>query len=125
MEGKRVLIIEDDVKLLRLYTKVLSQKHTVTQCLTLHDAYELLKNQTFDSIICDMQVGVHRATDLLWDYYAQWRRDKVRIVVVSGKEQYQEICEQLEIPFLLKPIDLKTLHSVVSGADQVDEPPTP
>jgi DNA-binding NtrC family response regulator len=115
MPGKRILIIEDDIKLLRLYTKMLDTDHDVIQCSTLHDARELLKTETFDAIICDMQVGMHRSTELLWDYYRQWQRDKVNVVVISGKEFYQSICEQLGLPFLLKPVDLQTLRTAVAG----------
>jgi DNA-binding NtrC family response regulator len=122
---KQVLIIEDDEKLIRLYSKVISQRHTVAQATSLDTARELLHSRDFDVIICDMQMGMHRTTELIKEEYAALRKNGTRIIVVSGKEQYRLICEQLNIPFLLKPVEMQTLEAAICAAEPKSEASQP
>lgn len=116
MSVKRILVIEDDVSLMRLYTKIL-RDHEVIPCFTLKQAYETLNEGDFDAIICDIQIGIDRATELIEEHYLQWRKANINLVIISGRYSFRTTYEQMGIPFILKPVDMKTLRSVIDGPD--------
>jgi DNA-binding NtrC family response regulator len=116
MSSKRVLVIEDDASLMRLYSKILSD-YTVISCFSIDDARELLEQETFDAIICDIQIGTEHATSLLEENYLQWQQDNVIVAVISSREGYRAACEEMGIPFLLKPVERKALLAVIEGTD--------
>jgi DNA-binding NtrC family response regulator len=116
MSAKRVLVIEDDVSLMRLYSKILSD-YTVISCFSIDEARQLLQRETFDAIICDIQIGTQRATDLIEEYYLQWQNDNVIVAVISSREGYRTFCEEMGIPFLLKPVERRALRAVITGID--------
>ena len=62
----RILIIEDDTVLLRLYSQVLrSQRYEVASAETLDEARQHLSATTFDLLLADVQMGHEKSTDLL------------------------------------------------------------
>jgi DNA-binding NtrC family response regulator len=119
MSNKRVLIIEDEAHLIRLYTKAIGPNYTIVPCMTIHAARDLLIKDTFDIVICDIHIGAHRATELIWEQYGALREKGTKIVVISGKEEYRAICEQLELPFFLKPVSTHDLRTIVEDEQTI------
>jgi DNA-binding NtrC family response regulator len=109
-----ILIIEDELVLLNLFTIVLRDAgFDVCPVATLQAARDMLAKQHFDLVLMDMQIGYHNGIDLLKEFFTL--QDKgTRIVALSGHAQYSELCNSLGIEFRLKPISNHELVDLVA-----------
>ena len=107
----RVLIIEDDTDLRRLYGKALSNGGYKTHTAgTIQEARDILIQVRFDLLLCDIHMGDERSTDLLDEYADMLFTSGAQVVMVSGQPQYRDTCEEMGAEFFLeKPVAVKTL----------------
>jgi len=110
-----ILVIEDDLKLLRLYTKVLrSAGYHVSQAATIHAAREMLAQHTFDVAIFDMTIGYHTGNELISQFpYLQSKG--MRLIVISGQDKHKAACEAIGVDYYLKPISNAQLLAAVDS----------
>src|SRR5687768_12798551 len=115
MSHRSVLIMEDDLHLLRLFSKTLSKAdYTVYDASTVNLARQFLKAMPFSVMICDMRMGSESGIDLLKEMMPQLMQHNTRIIVVSAEEQYRTACEDLGVEFFLsKPISPAMLVALV------------
>jgi DNA-binding NtrC family response regulator len=115
MGDQRILIMEDNADLRRLYTKVLkSSGYQVYPTATLEEARSLLAQDHMDIFVCDIHVGDERGTDLLTEQAASLMQNGTKVIVVSGQAQYRPMCEEMGVDFYLeKPVALGTLLTLV------------
>jgi len=108
---RRILIIEDDDYLRRLYGKALSKAgYDVHLAGTVQEARDLLIQVRFDLLLCDIHMGKTRGTDLLTEYADTLFTSGAQVVMVSGQAQYRDMCAEMGIDFFLeKPIAISTL----------------
>jgi DNA-binding NtrC family response regulator len=114
MESK-ILVMEDDVQLCRLYCKALNAAgfHTYPTH-TLMQAIDSLQSHHFDVFICDMHIGSQHSGTLLRNFQHRLARHGTHIVIVSGQAQYRSMAEELGIPFFLeKPVSMHTLVTLM------------
>lgn len=113
--SRRILIMEDDVHLRRLYSKALRARgYEVQTAATLQDARNFLEQSRFDIMLCDIHMGSDRGTDILSEYSAQLMTSGTQVVMVSGQARYRDMCEQLGADFFLeKPISIGVLVALV------------
>lgn len=106
-----ILVIEDDPQLLRLYCKALSHAgYAVCAANSEERARIALENTSFDMIVCDINLGNARGTDVLLDYPLRG----TPVIVVSGHEQYRSTCEGQGFEFFLsKPVVMSELVTLV------------
>lgn len=110
-----VLIIEDDLKLLRLYSRMLqADGHKVFMAATLSAAQTLLENYRFDVCLADVQVG-HLNSLTYLRHLPQARHNIERLVVISGDERYRDLTNSMHGEFLTKPISRDNLLGAVRG----------
>ena len=84
MTQRRVLVLTDNLHLLRMYSRVLRKsRHEVIECVSVTGARVLLNSERFDVFICDLTRG--NSLDLLNEYAPMLKAQNTRIVVVSGK----------------------------------------
>jgi DNA-binding response OmpR family regulator len=102
----RILIIEDDTVLLRLYTQVLKiQGYEVESAETNQQARDYLAAASFNLLLCDVQIGHEKSTDLLREMAAVIRESGAVVVLMSADERYRTLGEELGIElFLTKPV---------------------
>ncbi|GAB4526803.1 MAG: hypothetical protein OHK0046_43910 [Anaerolineae bacterium] len=114
----RILIVEDYTRLLRLYEKILTLAgHEVHKASTLLDARDLLEEMDFDVCLLDVHLGFRSGIDL-FQHFPQPK--STRFIVVSGWDQYRDICEAANIDFHLKPISNRALVALVANEDYND-----
>lgn len=111
----RILILEDDDGLRRIYQKALGKADTyhVDLAATLDEARNLLDSGDYDILISDMRIGRDRATDLLKEYKARFETSGIKVVMCSAFGQYRHLPDDVD-HFLEKPISLDVLVSLVS-----------
>ncbi len=115
MALKRILIVDDDVALLKLFTRLLQdQGHLVHTATSVESAYQILNKHQFDVCICDMTLGLHSGVELL-NYSPVLQANGTRFAVISGKKRYEELCHSIGVEFRLKPIANADLLALVDG----------
>lgn len=130
----RILIMEDDAGLRRIYSKALKKSYfEVHEAPTVQVARQLLENYEYDIFICDIHMGRERGTDLLTEYGDHLDQAGTQVVMCSAYGQYRTLTEEMGADFFLeKPISLGTLLTLVnrvvnakdvSEADDLPQPP--
>ena len=114
-EEKRVLVLDDNDYLRRLFSRVLDQAgYKTCQAATLQEARALLDERHFDVFLCDIHLGNDRGTDLVRDRLGALGAAGTQVVMVSGEARYREICEDMGIEFYIeKPVALDALVTLV------------
>jgi len=112
---RRILVMEDDVSLCRLYSKALrASGYEVHSAVTLQEARDLLADLRFDVFLCDIHMGNDRGTDLLRQYASTLSTSGTQVVMVSGQAHYRDMCEEMGVEFFLeKPVGVGTLVALV------------
>jgi len=111
----RVLILEDDIYLLRLMTKVLkTQNFEIHQATNLKGARERLDTETFDVFISDVQVPDGQSLDLIKEYRETLTRNGTSTILVTGESRYRYLEDELGIDmYLEKPVSINDLTMLV------------
>lgn len=115
LNPRRILVIEDDDYLRRLYGKALrSAGYEVHPAGTLQAARDLLAQIRFDVLLCDIHMGDDRGTDLLHEYADTLFTSGAQVIMVSGQTHYRDTCEEMGADFFLeKPVAISTLVVLV------------
>jgi DNA-binding NtrC family response regulator len=111
---RKVLILEDDAGLRRLYTLALlkAKCYQIDEAATISEARNLLNMQVYDILISDVRIGRDRATDLLEEYSERLEESGTKVVMCSAFGQYRDLPIRVD-HFLEKPISLDQLVNVV------------
>jgi DNA-binding NtrC family response regulator len=114
--ARRILVMEDEDDLRRLFSRVLSHTgYEVYQAATLQEARDLLNKYRFDVFLCDIYVGSDHGTDLLRERSADLTKQGTQVIMVSGESRFREECEQMGAEFFLtKPVALNSLVTLVT-----------
>lgn len=113
---QKILVLEDDESLLRLYKKVFSKLgHIVQATTTLPEANNLLANEDFDLFICDVRIDKSFGIDLLLIWRERLLKNKTKVAVVSGDPWYRVMSEKIGADFFFrKPVEISTLIALVN-----------
>jgi DNA-binding NtrC family response regulator len=116
LNTKRILIMEDDLGLRRIYTKALKKSHyQVDEAPTLQMARELLAENQYDIFVCDIHMGRERGTDLLAEFSDRLNEANTQVVMCSAYGQYRYMTEEMGADYFLeKPISLGTLLTLIN-----------
>jgi len=80
--NRRVLVIDDDADTLELFSTLLGQKiHTLT-ALSLSDAFEIVKREFIDVVICDINLGKENGFQLIEELKNNLL--EIPFIIVSG-----------------------------------------
>jgi CheY-like chemotaxis protein len=112
---RRVLILEDNEDLRRLYSRVLAKSaYKIYPAASLEEARTLLGQGHFDVFLCDINLGQERGTDLLREQLEALARQGTQVIVVSGEARYRPFCEEIGVDFYLeKPVAVGELLTLV------------
>lgn len=124
---RRILIMEDDIGLRRIYGKALRKSHyQVDEAPTVQVARELLQKNKYEIFICDIHMGRERGTDVLEEFSAKLKENGTQVVMCSAYHQYRLLTEEMGADFFLeKPISLGTLLTLISRLMNQDPVPDP
>jgi two-component system OmpR family response regulator len=119
---RRILILEDNDDLRRLYSRVLAKSaYKIYPAATLEEARALLSQGHFDVFLCDIHIGQERGTDLLREQLETLVRQGTQVVVVSGEAQYRPFCEEMGVEFYLeKPVAVNELLTLIRRLTAAD-----
>ena len=112
----RILIMEDEVGLRNIFSKVLRKSHyEVHEAPTVQTARDLLGKNEYKVFICDIHMGRERGTDLLSEFSDKLTEAGTQVVMCSAYGQYRSLTEELGADFFLeKPISLGTFITLVN-----------
>jgi DNA-binding NtrC family response regulator len=112
----RILVMEDNVSLCRLFCRALSQLGVETiGATTLAEARQLLGAMTdLKLFICDMHMGKEHGHVLLREIAEQLVTQGTQVIIVSGEAKYRAFAGELGIEFFLeKPVSINSLITLV------------
>jgi DNA-binding NtrC family response regulator len=117
MTGGKILILEDDPYVARVYEQALREDgNNVTVCATFAEAREHLRQEHPDAVLTDVRVGEYNGLQLalLFRRYSP----EGRIVVVTGYDDrvIRKEVEELQAEFLLKPVRIAHLKEAFDAA---------
>ena len=90
---KNKCLIVDDEKYFTMYLKILLEKSgfEVTDCFNAKDALEVLKNESFEFILCDIQMPVMDGFDFLYEIKKEDKTKQIPVVFVSNMDDHKYI----------------------------------
>jgi two-component system, OmpR family, KDP operon response regulator KdpE len=112
-ENKRILLIDDDVNILRVFTSILTREgYLVETAETGKAALEKLKKESFDACLVDVKLPDMDGTELLQKI---GNLDAVKIVITgfSTEEVGKKAADYGADDFLVKPIKAEELISTL------------
>jgi DNA-binding response OmpR family regulator len=109
----RILIIEDDLNLLNLYSKLLNSRgHTTDRVATLHAAQTMMLKRDYDVCISDLHLGFKSDASIAAQL-SELQKTGTHVIVISGQDDMEDLCLSLGIQFYNKPIDNTELIQIV------------
>jgi len=118
MNEKRILIVEDDEKLLHTYQSILQEEgYFVETATTGNQALDKAKKTKFHLVILDIKLP-----DIMGDEVAKGIKagdDKVPIIMITGYPTLQRSIDSLELgiyEILIKPVGIDELLRIVHDA---------
>jgi CheY-like chemotaxis protein len=114
----RLLVIDDEPEIGKLFSRILKKKHEVTYEREAHAALERLKaGDRFDVIFCDLMMPRMSGTAFIAQVATLWPEELKRIVVITGGglgEESRRFLEETTRTILYKPFLLSELESVIT-----------
>jgi CheY-like chemotaxis protein len=114
----RILVIDNEPSIGRLFERILGPKHEVQSCLDVDEACDRVRRgQTFDVILCDLLMPGKSGPDF-YRYVARFAPDLCsRIVFITGAiclASTREFLDALPNVTLAKPFSQAALAAVLS-----------
>ena len=83
---KKTLLVEDDPKLLRIYSRFLSsENYIVTACSSAAEAVGRIRSESFDLLITDYHLGKQTGAGLIWLIKAV--NPLAKALIITGDEK--------------------------------------
>lgn len=109
MTNKHILLLEDDLELTRLLSSFLKRHYTVTTCSQAGQARSWLQRQTFDLLLCDVNLPGKSGFDLVKEIRQQFSGP---ILFMTARTDVASQLTGFELgaqDYLLKPIEPEVL----------------
>jgi two-component system response regulator HydG len=114
----RVLIVDDDAEMREALSVVISDDgHGCVVAANAHAALDIIKNQTFDAVLCDVRMDGMSGLELL--EHLKRSHPAVPFIVITGAGGVQEAVEAIKhgaFEYLVKPSSPSELRRVVAEA---------
>jgi DNA-binding response OmpR family regulator len=130
MTGKRILMVEDDVRVKLMYCKALAKElpqDSISVAGNGVEAMSLLKQEQYDLVVTDVNMPLLDGGELYRlasEMFVQESREETPFIFCSGVKEaldtVKQLCHGSRNRFILKPFDLTKLQDVMSDilADQ-------
>lgn len=115
----RILLVEDDTPLLRLYEGALAEQHEVVSVESTRDAIRALDQRDFDVMVLDLNLPDAPGTVILQHLSTHAELSDIQVVVMTGFNYYKNQQLQDAVKHVLsKPVTssmlLRTVNMVAS-----------
>jgi DNA-binding response OmpR family regulator len=112
----RVLVLEDNQELGRLFCKVLRKANI--DCDLVNDtqtAQNYLEANRYDALLSDLCVGSENTIPFLKRQIERLHQANTRVIIISGRPEYMSDCEALGVDrFVVKPIMSEMLRGIIA-----------
>jgi CheY-like chemotaxis protein len=112
----RILLVDDDHDTVEVFQRILMQDgHDVTTAEGFDDALTLAQFERFDVLFCDLGLPEHDGYELLAKVKSRY---PIRAIAMTGDGMPDDVKRAAEAgfdDFLLKPVDIQRLRSVLEG----------
>jgi DNA-binding NtrC family response regulator len=126
MSSKRILIVDDDSSVVRILGRIFTREgFTVTTCHNGAQAVEPLSTQTFDAMICDVQMPRLSGPELVRQVTSAGVRLPTCTFIITSRsedEQRDWVSAYPEIELVEKPVGPKQLLRLVTRRLQLPAP---
>lgn len=113
----RILVVDDEPNVLVTYRLILQQQgYDISAALSSDEARSILARENIDLLLCDLSLEKQENGFDVIDF-AHQRNASMPAVLLTGyaTPEAVERSEQLGIPVLFKPIDIKELLETISA----------
>ena len=116
----RILIVDDQAAILRVLREILeNEKYLVDDASNVPDALQLMKEQEYDAILCDIKMPEMDGFDML---RLVKETSNVPVIMISGNSTQNEVADAMKegaFDFISKPPDMnRLLYSVRNALDK-------
>lgn len=115
--GLRVLIVDDDMYVMRSLTRILRDTHTVQTASSGREALEILGRETFDVILCDLMMPNLSGMELyeiLGDIDSRLQRQMVFVTGGAFSDSAHDFLVRTAQPVLRKPFQRADLDALLA-----------
>lgn len=109
----RVLVVDDEEMVARAIRRALRARDDVVTCEGGHAALDLLANDEFDVILCDLSMPRMSGGELYVRVAETWPGREKRIIIMTGgaaSDSGRQFLDRVKPPRLDKPVDLAFLR---------------
>ncbi len=114
----KILLIDDDQLMLERHQRVLSRAGFDTACATSgEEALVMMESSEYDAIVSDISMPGMSGTDLLRE--VRTKDSDIPVILATGAPSLESAVEAVELgalQYLVKPLNVDTLRSVVAKA---------
>jgi PAS domain S-box-containing protein len=116
---RRVLIIDDELALVKALARQLAERYEVDTASTAADALALLDVHAYDAVVCDLRLPERSGPSIYDDVVSRSREQASRFIFTTGgsygifDDEPHARAEATGLPLLEKPFDGATFEAVV------------
>ncbi len=114
---RRILIVDDDEPLRRLFASYLSETHSCETAGNAHEALEILAREPFALVLSDIQMPGLGGIELLRKIIEKY--PETAVIMISGVDRTQRVIDAIRMgasDYLVKPCELDVLSLCVDRA---------
>ena len=111
---KKILIVDDDLAMLKLLRRALSTRYELVVAPTSYDMEIMVNHFEPDLIIMDLRLGDHNGADVCRGIRKRAEYDRIGILILSGLDEPRVAAAAIwggADSFMTKPFDITTLQS--------------
>jgi len=112
----RVLVIDDELTVVSMLSRILSEEHNVEVATSAETALEMLDREDFDVVLCDLLMPNMSGVDLYEEVSRRYPGFQERIVFMTGgafTPRAAQFLSRVSNPRIEKPFDMKSLRRLV------------
>jgi DNA-binding response OmpR family regulator len=113
---KKILIVDDDLEMLKLLRRALSARYELVVAPTSYDMEIMVNHFAPDLIILDLRLGDHNGADVCRGIRKQAAYDGIGILILSGLDEPKVAAAAIwggADSYMTKPFDIHTLQSTI------------
>ena len=115
-ERARVLVVDDELTVVSMLSRILTEEHIVEVATSAETALELLDRGDFDVVLCDLLMPNMSGVDLYEEISQRYPGFQERIVFMTGgafTQRAAQFLSRVNNPRIEKPFDMKSLRRLV------------
>jgi PAS domain S-box-containing protein len=115
-ERARVLVVDDELTVVSMLSRILTEEHIVEVATSAETALELLDRGDFDVVLCDLLMPNMSGVDLYEEVSRRYPGFQERIVFMTGgafTPRAAQFLSRVNNPRIEKPFDMKSLRRLV------------